>query len=109
MTIEEKLQADVDTPSGPMRTYFFRPTAKGRFPGVILYSEIFQATSPILRTAAMIAGQGYLVAVPEVYHELEPAGTVLRYDQAGGTGAMRTNMVRSLLPTMRMHAHCSIT
>ena len=83
MTITERLQAEIDTPSGPMTTYFFRPTKEARFPGVILYSEIFQATSPILRTAAMIAGQGYLVAVPEVYHELEPAGTVLAYDQAG--------------------------
>lgn len=83
MTLEEKTQEDIATPSGPMRTYFFRPTAKSRFPGVILYSEIFQATAPILRTAATIAGQGYLVAVPEVYHELEPAGCVLAYDQAG--------------------------
>ncbi len=40
-------------------------------------------TGPIRRTAALLAGHGYLVAVPEVYHELEPAGTVLAYDQAG--------------------------
>src|SRR3569833_2390178 len=83
MTISEKLEADVATPSGPMRTYFFRTAVGAKFPGVLLYSEIFQATPPIVRTAAMIAGQGYLVAVPEVYHELEPAGTVLPYDQAG--------------------------
>jgi hypothetical protein len=31
----------------------------------------------------MVTGQGYLVAMPEVYHEYEPPGTVLRYDQAG--------------------------
>jgi carboxymethylenebutenolidase len=48
-----------------------------------LFSEIFQATGPIRRAAALIAGQGYIVAVPEVYHELEVAGTVLAYDQAG--------------------------
>jgi carboxymethylenebutenolidase len=83
MTIEEKEQVEIDTPSGPMRTYFLRPTGKVKYPAVILYSEIFQATSPIMRTAAMIAGHGYLVAVPEVYHELEPAGTVLAYDQEG--------------------------
>jgi carboxymethylenebutenolidase len=83
MTLREKLEVDVPTPTGPMRTYLFRPAADGNYPGVILYSEIFQATAPILRTAAMIAGQGYLVAVPEVYHELEAAGTVLPYDQAG--------------------------
>ena len=66
-----------------MRTYFFHPAAPGRYPGIILYSEIFQLTAPIRRFATFVAGHGYLVAVPEVYHELEPAGTVLGYDQAG--------------------------
>jgi carboxymethylenebutenolidase len=62
---------------------FFRPAAEGKYPGVILFSEIFQITGPIRRTAAMIAGHGYIVAAPEIYHELEPAGTVLAYDQQG--------------------------
>src|ERR1700676_4602704 len=66
-----------------MRTYVFRPTAPGRYPGVLLYSEIFQITGPICRTAAMLASHGFVVAAPEIYHELEPAGTVLAYDQAG--------------------------
>ena len=83
MTIKDDLAVDIDTPTGPMRTYLFRPAPEGLYPGVVLFSEIFQATGPIRRTAAMIAGQGYLVAVPEVYHELEPSGTVLAYDQAG--------------------------
>lgn len=83
MTIKDDIVVDVKTPSGPMRTYIFRPAAEGKFPGVILYSEIFQATGPIRRTAAMIAGHGYVVAVPEVYHELETPGTVLAYDQQG--------------------------
>lgn len=83
MTIKDDLVAEIQTPSGPMRTYLFRPGAEGQYPGVVLFSEIFQATSPIRRTAAQIAGHGYIVAVPEVYHELEPAGAVLAYDQAG--------------------------
>ena len=29
------------------------------------------------------AGHGYIVAMPEIYHEFEPAGTVFAYDQAG--------------------------
>lgn len=82
MTIQDDL-VGIETPTGPMRTYVFRPAAEGRYPGVMLFSEIFQVTAPIRRTAAMIAGHGYLVAVPEVYHELEPAGTVLAYDQQG--------------------------
>ena len=83
MTIKDDEVVDIQTPAGPMRTYIFRPAAEGKFPGVLFYSEIFQVTGPIRRTAALIAGQGYIVAVPEVYHELEPAGTVLAYDQAG--------------------------
>jgi carboxymethylenebutenolidase len=83
MTIKDDLVTDIATPTGPMRTYFFQPAAEGKYPGVVLYSEIFQATGPIRRTAALIAGHGYIVAVPEVYHELEPLGTVLAYDQVG--------------------------
>jgi carboxymethylenebutenolidase len=83
MIIKDDLIVDISTPTGPMRTYFFRPTAEGRYPGIILYSEIFQLTGPIRRLASFIAGHGYLVAVPEVYHELEAAGTVLAYDQTG--------------------------
>jgi carboxymethylenebutenolidase len=83
MIIKDDLLAELETASGPMRTYLFRPAAEGKYPGVVLFSEIFQATGPIRRTAAFIAGHGFIVAVPEVYHELESAGTVLAYDQAG--------------------------
>ncbi len=83
MTIKDDVVEDIQTPTGPMRTYLFRPASEGQYPGVLLFSEIFQVTAPIRRTAATIAGQGYVVAVPEVYHELEQAGSVLAYDQAG--------------------------
>jgi carboxymethylenebutenolidase len=83
MTIKEPEYVDLATPSGPMRTAIFRPTAPGRYPGLLLYSEIFQITAPIRRTAALLAGHGFIVAVPEIYHEFEPAGAVLAYDQAG--------------------------
>lgn len=83
MTLQDEQIVEISTRTGPMRTNIFRPAAEGKYPGVVLFSEIFQVTGPIRRTAAMIAGQGYIVAVPEVYHELEAAGTVLAYDQAG--------------------------
>jgi carboxymethylenebutenolidase len=74
---------DLPMPDGVMRTHVFRPAGEGRFPGVVLYSEIYQVTAPIRRLAAFIAGHGYVVAVPEVYHEYEAPGTVLAYDQPG--------------------------
>ncbi len=83
MIILDNEIVEVETLKGPMRTAIFRPVAPGRYPGIVLYSEIFQITGPIRRTAAMFAGHGYVVAVPEIYHELEPAGSVLAYDQAG--------------------------
>ena len=95
MTLQETAPVDLPTPSGPMRTHLFRPTAPGRYPGILLYSEIFQVTAPIRRTAALLAGHGFIVAVPEIYHEYEPAGTILAYDQAG---ADRGNALKTTKP-----------
>jgi carboxymethylenebutenolidase len=74
---------DIMTPTGKMRTHIVRPSTPGRYPGIIFYSEIFQVTGPIRRTAALFAGHGYVVAMPEIYHEYETAGTAFAYDQAG--------------------------
>ncbi len=83
MTIKDDEFADIQTPSGPMRTFIVRPSAPGRYPGIVLYSEIFQVTAPIRRMAAQFAGHGYAVAVPEIYHEFLPAGVAFHYDDAG--------------------------
>jgi carboxymethylenebutenolidase len=83
MIITTDQPVELATPIGPMRTHILRPSAAGRYPGIVLYSEIFQVTAPIRRMAALLAGHGYVVAIPEIYHEFEPAGTVLNYDQAG--------------------------
>ena len=95
MTISDHEPVDLDTPTGPMRTHIFRPAAAGKYPGILLYSEIFQVTGPIRRTAAMLAGNGFIVAAPEIYHEYEPAGTVLAYDSAG---ADRGNALKTAKP-----------
>lgn len=71
------------TPTGEMRTVLLSPKEPGHYPCLILYSEIFQLTGPILRSAAIMAGYGFIVALPEVYHQHLPAGTVLAYDDAG--------------------------
>jgi carboxymethylenebutenolidase len=83
MTILDNEYADLQTPSGLMRTHVFRPSAGGHYPGIILFSEIFHVTGPIRRTAAFLAAQGFVVAVPEIFHEFEPLGKVLAYDNEG--------------------------
>jgi carboxymethylenebutenolidase len=70
MILKEEVAVDLATPTGPMRTHMFRPAAEGKYPAVVLFSEIFQVTGPIRRFAAFIAGHGHIVAVPELYHEL---------------------------------------
>lgn len=83
MRIKPAYHHDIETPSGLMRTHCFSPQTERAIPAVILYSEIYQMTGPIARTAAMIAGQGYLVLVPEVYHEFAEPGEAFAYDKAG--------------------------
>lgn len=82
MTIKDSV-IDLETPTGPMRVYQYQPTEAGAHPAIIFYSEIFQQTQPIQRMASLLAGHGYIVLVPEVFHELNPPGTVLGYDDAG--------------------------
>ncbi len=81
-------QVDLETPTGTMRCYVYRPKedasiADKKYPAILLYSEIFQQTAPIRRSAQIMAGHGFIVVVPEVFHELNPIGTVLGYDDAG--------------------------
>jgi carboxymethylenebutenolidase len=80
-------EVDLPTPTGVMRCYVYRPNstaaAAKQYPALILYSEIFQQTGPIRRSAQTMAGHGFIVIVPEVFHELNPIGTVLDYDDAG--------------------------
>src|SRR5580704_6660779 len=119
MIIKDGEFADIPTRTGPMRTYVFRPAASGKYPGVVLYSEIFQITAPIRRTAAMLAGHGYVVAAPEIYHEFEGAGTVLAYDQAGSdrgnelktskTVAAYDADARAVLDHLKTRADCTGT
>src|SRR5438093_11199504 len=93
MIIKDIEAVDLQTPTGLMRTFVFRPVAEGRYPGILLFSEIFQVTGPIRRTASLLAGHGFIVAVPEIYHEFEPAGTALAYDDAG---AKRGNDLKTI-------------
>src|SRR3954465_4327872 len=75
--------AEVPVGERAMRTFVAAPAAPGSYPGVAFYSDIFQLTEPTLRWAVRLAGYGFVVAVPEIYPRIEPAGTVLEFDDAG--------------------------
>jgi carboxymethylenebutenolidase len=76
---------DLQTPTGTMRVHVYAPAgnAGARYPGLLLYPEIFQQTGPIVRLSTQFASHGYVVMAPEIYHDHEPPGTVLAYDDAG--------------------------
>ena len=74
---------DIPVDGRAMRTFVAAPRDGGPHPGIVFYTDIFQLTEPSLRWAVRLAGYGYLVAVPEIYHRIEPAGTVLEFDDEG--------------------------
>lgn len=84
MLIKDSFQ-DVQTSTNEMRIYLFTPTlppsfpALRKLPAIILFSEIYQVTAPIKRLARRLAGEGFIVACPSVFHEFEGA-RAMRYD-----------------------------
>jgi carboxymethylenebutenolidase len=79
---------DIPVENGSMRVFFAAPKDAGKdhqYPGILFYSDIFQLTGPMLRACARLAGHGYLVAAPEIYHRIEPPGTVIPFDDDGRT------------------------
>ncbi len=86
--------AEVRVDDSLMRLYVAAPKPAGKYPGVLLYSEIFQLTGPIRRSVERLAGHGFVVAAPEIYHRHERPGTAIPYDDIGriwgNEGAKRT-------------------
>lgn len=77
---------EADYHSSSVGVFIFHPTIpnypQAKFPGVVVFSEIYQVTGPVQRFARQIASQGYIVAAPSSYHEFtgpEP----LAYDGPG--------------------------
>lgn len=95
MLIEHHIH-DIQTETGQMRISVFHPSKEGRYPAIIFYSEIFQQTSPITRSAQILASHGFVVLVPEIFHELNPIGTVLAYDDAGKDKGNTDKFTKSL-------------
>jgi carboxymethylenebutenolidase len=79
---------DVSVGEGHMRSFVAAPKAAGKYPGILFYSDIFQLTGPMLRSCARLAGYGFVVIAPEIYHRIEPPGVVIPFDDAGRTRGM---------------------
>lgn len=66
-----------------MRVYVTEPEVEGTYPGVLFYSDIYQLGRPITLLADRLAGYGYVVAAPEIFHRIEPIGTIIEPDELG--------------------------
>jgi carboxymethylenebutenolidase len=73
----------VPSPAGGIRTVVISPAGAGRWPGVLVYTDIFQVTESTLRTARRLASAGFAVFLPEIYPHGELAGVALEFDDAG--------------------------
>ncbi|CCK68245.1 carboxymethylenebutenolidase KNAG_0A05820 [Huiozyma naganishii CBS 8797] len=100
MLIEETFE-DVPTSCGqtPMRCYIFTPKVanypQAKFPGVIVYSEIYQVTGPVRRFAQRIASQGYVVIAPAIYHNFV-GPEAMPYDVKGTDDGNQYKIEKSL-------------
>src|SRR5215475_223752 len=83
--VVETLYVDIPTDANAMRTFVAAPRGPGGFPGIWCYSDIFQLSGPMLRSCVRLAGYGFVAAAPEIYHRIEPPGTVIPFDDAGRT------------------------
>lgn len=66
-----------------MRVYLAAPSSPGVYPGIIFDSDIYQLGGAMIRLANYLAGYGYVVAAPEIFHRTEPVGLVIEPDDIG--------------------------
>jgi len=78
--------SQLSSDGSPVRIFIIAPTIPGypqaKFPGVIVFSEIYQVTGPVERFAGQIASQGYVVACPSSFHEFQ-GPEAIPYDTEG--------------------------
>jgi carboxymethylenebutenolidase len=78
-----KRNAELRVDDSLMRLYIATPKPAGHYPGIVFYSDIYQLGGAMTRLVDRLAGYGYVVAAPEIFHRLEPVGTVIEPDDLG--------------------------
>lgn len=78
---------DINVDNSPLRMLVAAPKDEGKskYPGIIFYSDIFQLAGPMIRSCTRLAGYGFVVAAPEIYHRIEPPGSAIAFDDPGRT------------------------
>jgi len=67
----QDIHSRLDSNGRPMRVYVISPSVpnypQAKFPGVVVFSEIYQVTGPVERFAGQIASQGYIVGTQDFH------------------------------------------
>jgi carboxymethylenebutenolidase len=79
-TSSERIQIPVG--GGSMPAYLSRPDDGGKYPGVLVFQEIFGVNRHIRSVADRVAAEGFVALAPEPFHRRAP-GIELGYDEAG--------------------------
>ena len=80
-TVKRNIELRVD--DSLMRVYIASPKPSGKYPGIIFYSDIYQLGDAMIRLVNYLAGFGYTVIAPEIFHRIETVGTVIEPDDLG--------------------------
>lgn len=83
-----EIDVSIPAPAGDIRATTITPIGGGTWPGLLLYTDIFQRTESTLRTARRLAAHGFVVCVPEIYPHGELAGVALEFDDTGKAAGM---------------------
>jgi carboxymethylenebutenolidase len=65
-------RVDLTTPEGVLDCFIFQPAGAGSWPAVILYMDAFGVRPDLDVMAERLAGEGYVVAVPNLYYRSGP-------------------------------------
>jgi carboxymethylenebutenolidase len=79
-TTSERITVPVGGQS--MGAYVARPTEPGKYPGVLVFEEIFGVNHHIRSVTDRVAGEGYVALAPDVFYRTAP-GVELGYDEDG--------------------------
>jgi len=66
-----------------MRVYIASPKPSSKYPGIVFYSDIYQLGGAMIRLVNYLAGFGYVVVAPEIFHRTESIGQVIEPDDLG--------------------------
>lgn len=85
--------AELDIPTGdsPLPAYVARPNASGRFPVVLVVSEVFGVHEYIRDTCRRLAKLGYVAVAPAFFHRAGDPAPLTDFDQIQKIVATATN------------------